>query len=278
MNSAEKQEAIKAISMKILDTVLEEKANDSTIDDIYMAAFDQLVQTCSIKGGSSQKLLPRRAASAGPLPMVSRLRKEVLEEVDRRKALPEIKSKKGEEKELDLKIEEEEEALREEIKKENKEEAVNITNKEEIDKIICQNKYKFGRILVKNIGEKTRNHIKNLIFYLITAFALYKAGFKVADPREAGAFSAILTITIAQLARDILESTANETASFYKPLFNEKHQIASRKIHREQKRQNRMQQLFSDKPKPIRQGHVRGRGGSRRGRRNANRTTRKVRN
>ena len=300
MNSAEKQEAIKAISMKILETVMEGKVNDSDINDIFEIAFDQLVQTCPVKGGSSQKLIPRRAASAGPPAMVSKLKKEVLEEVDRRRALPEIKTKLQEAQELEVKIkknlqelqaqiqeeqqeqqqaqiqeeQKEKNARRKEIEKENQEEAMNNTEQENIERILCENKYKFGKQLLKNIKEKTRSHIINLILYLITAFTLYKVGFKVADPRKAEVFASLLTVTIAQLARDIFDTTTTETTSFFTPLYKKKLNIASRIIHREGKRQESIKQSFTPKPKTVRTGQVRGHGG----RQNDRRKTRKVKN
>ena len=285
--------------MKILETVMEGKVNDSDVNDIFEVAFDQLVQTCPVKGGSSQKLIPRRAASAGPPAMVSKLKKEVLEEVDRRRALPEIKTKLQEAQELEAKIkknlqelqaqiqeeqkeqqeaqiqeEEEKNARGKEIEKENQEEAMNNTERENIERILCENKYKFGKLLLKNIKEKTRSHIINLILYLITAFTLYKVGFKVADPRKAEVFASLLTVTITQLARDIFDTTTTETTSFFTPLYKKKLNIASRIIHREEKRKERIKQLFTPKPKTVRTGQVRGHGG----RRNDRRKTRKIRN
>jgi len=278
MNLAEKKEAIKAISMKILDTVIKGKATDSEINTIFEVAFDQLVQTCPVKGGSSQKLItnffPKRAASTGPPAIVTKLKKEVLREVDRERALPEITSNVQEANELKVGIQNELHELDKEIEEENKEEALNNKEKKEIDLILCENKYKFGKLLLKNIKEKTRSHIINLILYLITAFTLYKVGFKVADPRKAEVFASLLTVTITQLARDIFETTTTETTSFFTPLYKKKNNIASRKIHREHKRQERITHLFTPKPQTIRTGQVRGRGGQR----NDRRKTRKVKN
>lgn len=250
MNSAEKQEAIKAISMKILDTVLEEKKDESSINEIFDVAFDQLVQTCPIKGGSSQKLLPRRAASAGPLPMVSRLRKEVLEEVDRRAQLPIIETKENE----------------------SKKEEKNEKRLEEIETELCKNQDKWKKIFADRVSNQLREQIRNSITYILVLFMAFKLGLQEADPTSKNALIGVLLQAIVTLAIQVQATYTNTTIEVFEHLEKEKYNLLSKKRQRIARKAEERAKRAAERARMSHAITHRGRGGGNR------RTTRKVRN
>lgn len=217
MNSVNEEEAIKAISMKILDTVIEGKKDESSIDDILNVAFDQLIQTCPLKGGSSsERPISRRSASVGPLPIVSKLREEVAKEVERREQLPIIETKNNERK--------------------------NETRLKEIEDQLCENSPKWRKIFIDKVSQHTKDQIRHSIAYVIVLFMAFKIGLHEADPTSQKALITLLLQAIVNLALQVHTTYNKTTEELYERLEDEKHKLVLKKKERiERSRKERAQ-------------------------------------
>lgn len=255
MNSAEKQEATKAISMKILETVIEGKATDSDINNIFEVAFDQLLQTCPVKGGSSQKLIPRRAASAGPLGL-SEIQKGIVKEVDRRAQLAEIERPENEKK------------------KEEK----NEKRLEEIENELCTNHEKWKKIFIDRVSNQLRDQIKHSLAYIIVLYMAFKLGVQEVDPTNKPALIALLLQAIVALAIQVQVTYSNTTLELYEPLEKEKNILLSKKLERQARRAEERAKRAAARAQMSRSHINKGRGNPRKSRRNNRYNTRKIRN
>lgn len=241
--------------MKILDTVIKGKATDSEINTIFEVAFDQLVQTCPVKGGSSQKLIPRRAASAEPLG-VSEIQKGILKEVDRRAKFSKIETP-GNEK-----------------KKEEK----NEKRLEEIENELCKNPEKWKKIFMDRVSNQVRDQIKHSLAYILVLFMAFKLGLQEVDPTNKTALTGLLLQAIVSLAIQIQVTYSNTTVELYEPLEKEKNNLLSKKLERQAHRREERAKRAAERARMSHSLRHRGRGGQRESRRNDRRKTRKVKN
>lgn len=255
MNSAEKQEAIKAISMKILDTVLEGKKDESSINEIFDVAFDQLVQICSLKGGSSQKILPRRAASAEPL-LLSKIQKGIVAEVGRRAKFSEIETPGN--------------SYRKQEKNERR--------LEEIENELCKNPEKWKKIFIDRVSNQVRDQIKHSLAYIFVLYVAFKLGLQEVDPTNKTALIGLLLQAIVSLAIQIQVTYSNTTVELYEPLEKEKNNLLSKKLKRQARRAEERAKRAAERARMSHSLTHRGRGGRRESRRNNRHKTRKIKN
>lgn len=252
MSLADKQESIKAISMKILETVIEGKSTDSDINNIFDVAFDQLVQTCPVKGGSSQKLHTRRATSLGPLG-VSEIQKGILKEVERRAQLDKIDKPENE----------------------KEKEAKNERRLEEIKSEICKNHGKWKKIFMDRVSNQLRDQIKNSLAYIVVLYIAFKIGLQQVDPTNKTVLTGLLLQAVTQLAINVQVIYSNTTIEVYEPLEKEQNILLSKQQVRQTQRAAARAARAAERNRMSRSHINRGRGKSRR---NDRYNTRKVRN